>query len=118
MSPQATPTATPARAAAPGHQGTQSLSGGWEASGHQGGQVLPRQAARCLAYIAGHPGSSSTDVQNGVGIQHASQVSTVLLRLERDGLAQTERSRRVLNAWTITAQGAELLGALPEGIYE
>jgi hypothetical protein len=80
--------------------------------------LLPRQAARCLRYIAGHPGASSADVQMGVGIRHASQVSNVLLRLERDGLTRTDRGQRMLNAWEVTGTGAELLSQLPEGIYE
>jgi DNA-binding MarR family transcriptional regulator len=82
------------------------------------GPLLPRQAARCLRFIAEHPGASNTDVQDGLGINHPSQVSEVLLRLERDGLAQTERGQRSLNHWELTAHGAELLEALPEGIYD
>lgn len=119
MSLRATPTLAPAPASGP--QGSQESSRQWEsreASGAQGGQVLSRQAARCLGYIAEHPGSSSAEVGSGVGIGHASQVSAVLLRLERAGLVHTDRGARALNAWEITGRGSELLGGLPEGIYE
>jgi DNA-binding MarR family transcriptional regulator len=78
----------------------------------------PRQSARCLRFVAEHPGASNTEIQDGLGIRHPSQVSEVLLRLERDGLAQTERGQRSLNHWELTEHGAELLAALPEGIYD
>jgi DNA-binding MarR family transcriptional regulator len=78
----------------------------------------PRQSARCLRFISEHPGASNTEIQDGLGMRHPSQVSEVLLRLERDGLAQTERGQRSLNQWELTGHGAELLEALPEGIYD
>jgi DNA-binding MarR family transcriptional regulator len=81
-------------------------------------RLLPRQAARCLRWIAAHPGSSSAQVQAGVGIRHPSQLSTVLLRLERDGLVGTERGRRALNAWRVTDQGRAVLEQMPEGLYD
>jgi DNA-binding PadR family transcriptional regulator len=80
--------------------------------------LLPRQALRCLRYISAHRYASSTDVQAGVGIRHPSQVSGVLVRLERDGLVHTERGRRMLNAWEITERGAKVLAQMPEGLYE
>jgi DNA-binding MarR family transcriptional regulator len=82
------------------------------------GPLLPRQSARCLRFISDHPGASNTEIQDGLGINHPSQVSEILLRLERDGLAHTERGQRSLNQWELTEHGAELLEALPEGIYD
>jgi DNA-binding PadR family transcriptional regulator len=80
--------------------------------------VLPRQVARCLRYVAEHPGASSVEVQHGVGIRHPSQISRVLSRLERDGFMLTLRDRRSLNAWTVTDRGSAVLAELPEAIYE
>jgi DNA-binding PadR family transcriptional regulator len=57
-------------------------------------------------------------VQAGVAIRHPSQVSTVLLRLERDGLVETERGRRAMNAWRATDHGAAVLAQMPEGLYD
>lgn len=86
--------------------------------GPQGGQlILSRQEARCLRYVAGHPGSSSAQVQQGVGIRHRSQVSRVLGRLQKEGLVQTLKGGRSLNAWEVTQDGSGVLGELPEGIY-
>jgi hypothetical protein len=82
------------------------------------GPLPPRQSARCLRFISEHPGASNTEVQDGLSIRHPSQVSEVLLRLERDGLAHTKRGQRSLNHWQLTDHGAALLDALPEGIYE
>jgi predicted transcriptional regulator len=80
--------------------------------------LLSRQARRCLRWIAGHPGSSSAQVQAGVGIRHPSQVANVLMRLERDGLVHTDRGRRALNAWRVTDQGAVVMDEMPEGLYD
>lgn len=112
MSHQATPTAA-APAAASWPPGSEE-----PASGSHGTQVLSRQVALCLRYVAEHPGASSVEVQHGVGIRHPSQVSRVLGRLEKEGLAFTARDRRSLNAWRLTEQGTEVLGELPEAIYE
>lgn len=79
--------------------------------------ILTRQEGRCLRYVAEHPGSSSTQVQHGVGIRHRSQVSRVLGRLQKEGLALTVRDGGSLNAWTVTRVGTGVLGELPEGMY-
>jgi DNA-binding MarR family transcriptional regulator len=81
------------------------------------GPLLPRQSARCLRFISEHPGSSSAQVQAGVGIRYPSQTSNVLQRLERDGLVHSDRDRRSLNAWRVTDSGAALLGEIREDIY-
>lgn len=80
--------------------------------------LLSRPAAHCLRYIAEHPGASSVEVQDAVGILYPSQASQLLLRLERSNLIHTERGKRALNAWELTQAGAEALRELPEGIYE
>lgn len=80
--------------------------------------VLPRQVARCLRFVAEHPGASSVEVQHGVGIKHPSQVHRVMAGLKREGLALTVRDQRSLNAWTVTQHGAEVLSELPEALYD
>ncbi len=80
--------------------------------------LLPRQVARCLAYVSRHPGSSGTVIQIGLGMRHLSQASRLLIRLEAQGLIFTDRSRRGLNAWQLTEQGQAVAEQLPEGVYE
>jgi DNA-binding IclR family transcriptional regulator len=78
--------------------------------------LLSRPAARCLRYVAEHPGASGVDVSRGVGIRHASQVSRQLARLRAQGLL-----RRTCNggthAWEITERGGTLVAHLPWEMY-
>lgn len=78
--------------------------------------VVSWQTARCLRFIRQHPGCSGVEVRRGLGMRHDSQVSRLLARLERDGLAAGEGSRAP-RAWRVTARGEAVLEALPEGFY-
>jgi DNA-binding MarR family transcriptional regulator len=76
--------------------------------------LLSSLSAHCLRFLAEHPGASSTQVRNGLGMRHLSQASRLLGRLERDGLADGHRERGHANAWTLTARGQALLNQLQE----
>lgn len=73
---------------------------------------LPYQSQRCLRHIQAHPDASSQAVRRGLGFRHLSQVSRILAKLERLGLAQTSRSPGKPHAWRLTPIGAEALVAL------
>jgi AcrR family transcriptional regulator len=73
---------------------------------------IPYQAQRCLRYIAEHPGVSSQEVRKGLAIKHLSQVSRLLTRLDRRGLATTPRARGIAHAWSITSLGKRVLAAI------
>jgi len=80
------------------------------------GRLPSLLSARALRYLAEHPGSSGRDVGRGLGIRHDSQTWALLHRFERDGLL-TKEANGTARAWTLTAQGHELLHDLPEGVY-
>ena len=71
---------------------------------------------RVVGYLADHPGSSGRAVGRGLGIRHDSQIWAVLDRLRRGGVLAKEPNG-IASAWTVTAQGHDLLRGLPEGIY-
>jgi len=73
-------------------------------------------SARTLRYLAEHPGSSSRTVGRALEIKHDSQTSTLLHRLQRDGLL-TNQPNGTATAWTLTQQGHRFLNDLPEGVY-
>lgn len=73
---------------------------------------LPYQSQRCLRYVEEHPGASSQDVRRALEFRHLSQVSRILARLQRLGLAHTLRSPGKPHAWRATALGEEVLRAL------
>jgi AcrR family transcriptional regulator len=73
---------------------------------------LPYQSQRCLRYIEEHPGACSQAVRAGLGFRHLSQVSRILSRLERLGLARTRRAPGKPHAWRATLLGGEVLRAL------
>jgi DNA-binding MarR family transcriptional regulator len=78
--------------------------------------VLSRAAARCLHYVAEHPGASGVDVSRGAGISHASQVSRQLARLQAQGLVRRQ-SNGATNAWELTERGGTLVGHVRWEMY-
>jgi len=75
-----------------------------------------RLEARALLYLAEHPGLSGRALGRAVGIRHDSQTSTLLHRLQRDGLLVNELNGTA-GAWSVTPQGRLALRDLPEGAY-
>jgi hypothetical protein len=74
-----------------------------------------------LRHLAGHPGSSGTEVRRGASIRSASQTWALLARLEREGLLVNEsrgtHEKAWKNAWRLTARGEAVLAGLPQGMY-
>jgi DNA-binding MarR family transcriptional regulator len=62
---------------------------------------------RALAHLAAQPGSSSEQVRAALSVRHASQVSRLLARLQREGLVvrAPRRAPGQRNAWRVTPLG-------------
>jgi AcrR family transcriptional regulator len=72
---------------------------------------LTYRTLRVLTMMANHPGASNREIAEGSGIVDQGQVSKLLGRLARLGLAENVGSgqeRRAVNAWRLTAAGARL----------
>jgi hypothetical protein len=68
-----------------------------------------------LAAIAADPGASNRQVAQAAGVHDQGQISKLLGRLEKLGLIHNSGSgqpRGEPNAWTLTARGADVEGAL------
>lgn len=70
-------------------------------------RVTPR-LLRTLAFLASHPGAGNTDLQDELGIAHASQVSRYLHRLHHQGLVTLGEQRGRRRSWSLTAAGQSL----------
>jgi hypothetical protein len=85
------------------------------------GRVATHVELAALRHLAGHPGSSGTEVRRGAQIRSASQTWTLLARLEREGLLVNESralaERTYRNAWRLSARGEAVLAGLPAGMY-
>jgi len=68
-------------------------------------------------YHAEYPGSSGREVCRGVEIGSDSRTYEVLHNLQRKGLL-AKAPNGTKRAWSVTAQGHELLQDLPEGVYD
>jgi AcrR family transcriptional regulator len=67
----------------------------------------------CLLHLAQHPGSSNGEIASAIGISHASQISKLLARLEREALvAKRSNGPGMPNAWQLTSRGTEIAQAL------
>lgn len=97
-------------ATAAGPQGSQFSSALplWDGGLSLGTHVLTRLSVSCLSYLSSHPGASGTQVCQGLGVRHLSQVSRLLGRLEAKGLCANQPGARG-NAWTLTPEGREVL---------
>jgi hypothetical protein len=112
-------------------RGTVGESGGHGAAGESGGRAtagesieterLPSQVeVAALRQLLARPGSSGAEVRRGARIRSASQTSTLLARLEREGLLVNERGgseKAYRNAWRLSERGRAVLNGLPEGMY-
>jgi AcrR family transcriptional regulator len=107
-----------AGAARPGHAGG-AVKGG---RGRPGGAVEvpallrdPRahRARACVRYLATHPEASNGEVAEAVGVAHRTQMSALLVRLQRAGILVKHLSRPGgANAWSLTPQGRRVADAL------
>jgi AcrR family transcriptional regulator len=75
------------------------------------GLKLTRLTEATIIYLADHPGACNVVVAAGVGVEHDSQMSRHLRRLERAGAARASRDGRT-NAWELTPLGLRLAGQL------
>ena len=77
---------------------------------------LTYRTVRVLLAVAGSPGSSNRAVAEGSGITDQGQISKLLARLLGLGLIDNEgvgsAARGEPNAWTLTAKGKEVYGAI------
>jgi DNA-binding MarR family transcriptional regulator len=85
-----------------------------EASEHLAGDSalrLTRLTESTLLYLAGHPGARNVEIGAAIGVEHESQISRHLRRLEDAKAARRIRDGRS-NAWELTALGERLVGEL------
>jgi AcrR family transcriptional regulator len=72
---------------------------------------LTYRTLQVLAAIAAAPGISNREVAAAAGVQDQGQISKLLARVQREGLARNigpGQSRGGANAWTLTSRGAEV----------
>jgi hypothetical protein len=72
---------------------------------------LTYRTMRVLSFIAEHPGASNREIAKGSGVLDQGQISRLLTRLARLGLAENlgRRPEHVaMNAWRLTPRGAHL----------
>lgn len=96
-----------AASAAQGSQATEAIPL-WDGGVSVGRHVLTRLSLSCLSFLCSHPGVSGTQVCEGLGVRHLSQVSRLLGRLETKGLVHNEPERHG-NVWTLTEAGRLVL---------
>ena len=67
----------------------------------------------CLRFLGEHPGASNREVGEGIGVAHPEQVSRLLTRLRREGLAtNASRGAGKPNEWRLTPAGERARDAL------
>jgi AcrR family transcriptional regulator len=74
---------------------------------------LTRLTEATLLYVAGHPGARNVEIAAAIGVEHDSQISRHLRRLEDAKAARRTRDGRS-NAWELTAVGERLADELRE----
>jgi AcrR family transcriptional regulator/DNA-binding MarR family transcriptional regulator len=72
---------------------------------------LTRLMESTLLYLAGHRGARNVEIAAAIGVEHQSQISRHLRRLEDAKAAHRTRDGRS-NAWELTALGERLAGEL------
>ena len=70
-------------------------------------RITPR-LHHTLAFLAAHPGASNIEIQEALGVTHASQVSRYLHRLHRQGLLTIGERRGRRRSWSLSPAGHEL----------
>jgi AcrR family transcriptional regulator len=77
-------------------------------------RVTPR-LLRTLAFLAAHPGAGNTELQQELGITHASQMSRYLHRLHEQELVMFSERRGRRRSWSLTAAGHDLYATASAG---
>jgi AcrR family transcriptional regulator len=75
---------------------------------------LTELTQQSLLFLRDRPLASNTEVAEGIGVVHASQISRHLRRLAKEGLVMRVRQGR-RNAWSLTERGATVVAALEGG---
>jgi len=81
------------------------------------GMRLTYRTVRVLMGVAANPGASNRTVANASGISDQGQISKLLARLQGLGLIENggaSSARGEPNAWTLTARGMEVEGAIAQ----
>jgi DNA-binding MarR family transcriptional regulator len=72
---------------------------------------LTYRTMRVLAFIAQQPGASNREIAEGSSVVDPGQISKLLARLARLGLAESPgegAEHATMNAWRLTARGERL----------
>jgi DNA-binding transcriptional ArsR family regulator len=72
---------------------------------------LTELTQQSLLFLRDRPLASNTEIAEGIGVNHASQISRHLGRLAREGLVVSSRHGR-RNAWSLTERGAVIVAEL------
>lgn len=73
------------------------------------------RARACLLHLAGNAGASNRQIANAAGISSHTQISSLLTRLARMGLAEKEPVRPGYpNVWSLTEKGKSAVAALAQ----
>lgn len=76
------------------------------------------RARGCLLHLAEHPGASNTHVAHATGVRYQGQMSTLLARLEREGLlVKRPKGTGRANEWWLTPHGESVARALADDLW-
>ncbi len=75
-------------------------------------QRMTPRLHRTLAFLAAHPGTGNSELQDALGIAHASQVSRYLHRLHQQGFVTLGERRGRRRSWSLSTAGHELFESL------
>jgi AcrR family transcriptional regulator len=87
------------------------LSGPAPSAAEQSVGRLTELTQQSLLFLRDHPLASNIEIADGVGVNHASQMSRHLRRLAKEQLVVGRRDGRC-NRWSLTEHGAEVVAAL------
>jgi AcrR family transcriptional regulator len=93
------------------HPPAPTLSGPWTPAAEVSASRPTELTQQSLLFLRDRPRSSNSEVAEGVGVKHASQMSRHLHRLADERLVVASREGR-RNAWSLTAYGAEVVAGL------
>lgn len=72
---------------------------------------LTELTQQSLLFLRDRPLASNSEIAEGIGVSHASQISRHLHRLAKEGFVVSSREGR-RNAWSLTRRGAKVAAAL------
>jgi len=77
--------------------------------------IRAHRARQCMLYLAKHPGASSRQVGEGIGVSHRGQLARMLSRLAALGLLVKDTGGPGrLNAWSLSEEGERVAQVLIE----